>query len=160
MITTNSFSIDHRRASGRRGATLVEAAISLILLLTVLIFLLDFAIASFRSQSLNYLADRLARTAAVHGPKAVAGWNGGTWGPTTMTTKLSGSDNLAAIARSLTSTLPNDAVTLTVSWPSGSNAIGQPVVVTAEMNWTPSLIRPMIQSVMTLRGVGYHRIAH
>ncbi|MBI1324647.1 hypothetical protein GC170_15875 [bacterium] len=160
MIARNLASLERRRNRSRRGAALVEAAISLSVLLTFLIFLLDFSIAAFRSEALNYLADRVARTAAVHGPKALSSHDGGPWGPITVTTTLSGSGTIANIARRHGTGLPSDEVTLTVTWPSASNAAGEPVVVTAEMPWTPSLLRPMTMSILTLRGVSRQIIVH
>jgi len=144
----------------RKGAALVEAAISLTVLLSTLIFVLDFSIASFRSQSLNYLAERLAREASVHGNLTSTTWRGGPWGPATFNTTLDGTDPIAVLGRTFCNTLPGDEVSITITWPTGSNEMGNPVVVSVEMPWTPSMFRPVTQSVMTLRGVSRQTIAH
>lgn len=144
----------------RKGATLVEAAISLTVLLSTLIFVLDYSIASFRSQSLNYLAERLAREASVHGDLTSATWRGGPWGPATVNTTLAGNDPIAVMGRTFCNTLPSNEVSITITWPTGSNEMGNPVVVSVQMPWTPSLFRPVTQSVMTLRGVSRQTIAH
>lgn len=160
MITRHTCSPDRRTRQNRSGAAIVEAAISLGVLLTFLVFLLDFAIASYRSEALNYLADRVARAAAVQGPKALSSFNGGPWGPATVNTTLLSNDRIATVARTHNLGLPASQVTIHVTWPAGSNAIGNPVVVTAEVPWTPSFVRPFIQSVMTLRGVSRQIITH
>lgn len=150
-----------RRTGGiRKGATLVEAAISLFILLSILIFVLDYSIASFRSQTLNYLAERLAREASVHGTRTSPSWRGGPWGPGTVRTTLAGADAVAVMGRTFCNTLPRDQVSITITWPAASNEMGNPVVVNVEMPWTPSLFRPLTQSVMTLRGVSRQTIAH
>lgn len=161
MIVRKPSMTARRTRQRRSGAVLVEAAISLGVLMTFLVFLLDFSIASYRSEALNYLADRVARTASVQGPKALSTLNGGTWGPTAVTTSLSGSHPIAVIAQNFNSGLPESEVTLHVTWPeTGGNAIGNSVVVTAELPWTPSILRPVTQSVITLRGVSRQTIMH
>lgn len=153
---------DRRRSQrrGRKGATLVEAAISLGLMLSVLIFVLDYAVASFRSQTLNYLADRLAREAAIHGTRTSPTWRGGPWGPTAVQTTLAGTDAVAQMGRVFCNTLPNADVTIRITWPSGSNEMGNPVLVNVEMPWSPALFRPVSSSLITLRGVSRQTIAH
>lgn len=160
MIRSKSQLIRSRHSSRRSGAALVEAAISLVVLISTLIFVLDFSLASFRSQSLNYLAERLAREASVHGNLTSPTWRGGSWGPSTVTTTLDGTDAVAELGRTFCKTLPNADVSITVTWPTGSNEMGNPVVVSVEMPWTPSMFRPVTQSVMTLRGVSRQTIAH
>lgn len=161
MIVRKPNSIARRSGQRRSGAALAEAAISIGVLMTFLVFLLDYSVASYRSEALNYLADRVARTASVQGPKALSSLNGGPWGPTTVTTSLSGSNRIAVIAQNYNLGLPASQVTLTVSWPeTGGNAIGNSVVVTAEMPWSPSILRPLTQSVLTLRGVSRQTITH
>lgn len=148
------------KSTARKGAALAEAAISLTILLSMLIFILDYSIASFRSQSLNYLAERLAREASVHGNLTSPDWRGGVWGPSTINTTLDGSDPVAVMGRTFCKTLPSEEVSISITWPAGSNEMGNPVVVSVEMPWTPSLFRPVTQSVMTLRGVSRQTIAH
>lgn len=144
----------------RHGAVAVEAAISLSLFFMFLISMLDFTLASFRSQLLNHIAHRVGREAAVHGPNVNSNYRGGQWGPATFTTTLAGTDPVAVVARSVSAGLPRDEFTITLSWPAGNNHVGSPVLVTVELPWTPSMLRPMSLSVVTLHGISRQYIVH
>ncbi len=149
-----------RRMAGRSGAVIVEAAISLTLFCLFLVFMLDFTLASFRTQMLNHIAHRVGREAIIHGPNVRSTYRGGVWGPNTFTTTLDASDPVAVVARTVSAGLPQQDITITVSWPSGSNAIGSPVLVEVELPWSPSLARPFFSGVMTLQGRSRQFIAH
>jgi hypothetical protein len=160
MIVSDVHSQKQARFHSRRGATLVEAGIAMTVLMMFLIGILDFTLASFRIQMLNHVAHRVAREAAIHGPRAVPGWRGGIWGPTTFVTTLAAADPAADVGRTVSAGLNADAVTITIEWPNGNNAVGSPVVVETAMDWTPSFMRPLGLSVMTLRGQSRHVIVH
>lgn len=144
----------------RGGAVTIEAAIALSLFCIFLVCMLDFTLASFRSQMLHHIAHRVGREAMVHGPGAKSTWRGGPWGPTTVTTTLAGTDHVAAVARTVSAGLPRNEVTITLTWPAGNNAVGSPVLVVAELPWTPSLIRPLSLNVVTLQGRSRQYILH
>jgi Flp pilus assembly protein TadG len=149
--------LEERRTA---GAVLVEAAIALSLFFLFLVSMIDFSIASFRSQLLSHIANRVGREAIIHGPGVKSTYRGGQWGPGTFTTTLSGTDPVAQVAQTVSAGLPRDEVSITLTWPAGNNQVGSPVVVTVEMPWTPSLLRPMSVSVLTLHGISRQYIAH
>lgn len=142
------------------GAVIVEAAIALSLFLMFLVSMIDFSIASFRAQLLSHVANRVGREAIIHGPGVKSSYRGGQWGPGTYTTTLAGSDPVAQIAQTVSAGLPRDDVEITLTWPAGNNHVGSPVVVTVEMPWTPSLMRPLSLSVVTLHAISRQYIAH
>ena len=149
-----------RKKSCRRGITLVEAAISLAFICTLIIGALDFSIASFRSELLNHVAHKVGRAAVIHGTYAPSGYNGGTWGPSGVVTTLKGTDPVAGSVSSMKSSLNHVDVTILVTWPNGTNTPGSPVVVEARTSWAPMFLESMGFGVMTLRGKSYQVIQH
>ena len=149
------------RFTGRSsGAVLVEAAIALSLFFLFLVSMIDFSIASFRSQLLSHIANRVGREAIIHGPGVKNSYRGGQWGPGTYTTTLAATDPVAQVAQTVSAGLPREEVSITLTWPAGNNHVGSPVVVTVEMPWTPSLLRPASITVVTLHGISRQYIAH
>lgn len=149
-----------RESPHRRGTTLVEVAISLTILMMFLIGILDYSLASFRIQLLSHVAHRVAREAAVHGPRAIPTWRGGVWGPLPFTTTLADSDPVAEIGRTVSAGLDPAEVTVNITWPNGSNAFGSQIVVEASMEWTPSFFGPIGGGSMTLSGRSVQNVVH
>lgn len=152
----NSFFAGH----ARRGTTMVEAAISLGFICTLILGCIDFSIAAFRSESLNHLAHRVGRAAIIHGTYAPTGINGGPWGPTGVTTHLNSSDTIATVAKNYGAGLKASAVSVHVTWPNGDNKPGSPVAVETSMSWSPMFLESMGFGVFTLRGKSYQIIQH
>ena len=144
----------------RRAATLVEAAISLSAMITVIVGCLDFSVAAYKSQVLNHIAQRIGRAAVIHGSLSHATWNGGPWGPNTITTDLTSTNQVAAVGNTISSGLKKSSVTIELTWPNGNHNPGSPVIVEATMPWSPMLIKTFGYQIMTLRGRSYQIIQH
>jgi Flp pilus assembly protein TadG len=155
----HSLHISDRR-NQRRGATLVEAAIALSAIITIIVGALDFSIAAYKSQVLNHIAQRIGRSAVIHGSLSNATWNGGRWGPSTITTNLSSTNPVATNGNTISSGLHKPSVTIELTWPNGNNNPGSPVIVQASMDWSPMLINRMGYHLITLRGRSYQIIQH
>ena len=69
------------KAGKRRGASLEEAVILIMVFLTIILGMIDLGMGVFRSNLVSQLARQGARMAIVHGSKAPSGWQGGPWGP-------------------------------------------------------------------------------
>lgn len=144
----------------RRGVTLVEAAISLGFICTLIIGCIDFSIAAFRSEVLNHVAHKVGRSAVIHGTYAPTSWNGGPWGPSEIETTMLATDPVASVASGLKTSLNHASVTIKVIWPNGKNAPGNPVLVETRMTWSPMFLESMGIGVLTLRGRSYQIIQH
>lgn len=144
----------------RRAATLVEAAISLSAVIAVVVGCLDLSLAAYKSQVLNHVAHRIGRAAVIHGSFSNASWNGGPWGPSTITTNLNSADPAATIGNTISSGLNKSNVTIELNWPNGNNHPGSPVIVQASMEWSPMLIKIFGYQLVTLRGRSYQIIQH
>jgi hypothetical protein len=134
--------------SRRRGATLVEAAVSISLFLTLVVGMLDLGITLFRRHVLSQAARQGARIAIVHGYLAPNHSAADSWGPTPSYFPALGSRSLYADAayQEVRADDPNDAlaaairpylpgidpstVTLQIAWPEGDNDVGNRVTVT------------------------------
>jgi Flp pilus assembly protein TadG len=68
----------------RRGASLVEGAIVLLVFLTLILGAMDLGMAILRQELVGRIAREAARIASVHGQYAPSGWNGGPWGTGTI----------------------------------------------------------------------------
>lgn len=144
----------------RRGITLVEAAISLGFICTLIIGAIDFSIAAFRSEVLNHVAHRVGRAAVIHGTYAPTSWNGGAWGPSEIDTTMQATDPVASVVSGMKTSLNHAGVTIKVTWPNGKNSPGNPVQVETRMTWSPMFLESMGIGIMTLRGRSYQIIQH
>jgi Flp pilus assembly protein TadG len=131
----------------RRGAALVEAAITLSLFLTLVFGMLDLGIALFRKHVTSEAARQGARNAIVHGYLAPNGSSLNAWGPTpsyypALTSQSlysastsytvqadNPSDDLAGTIRPYLAGLDPSTVTIRARWPDGDNALGNRVTV-------------------------------
>ena len=147
-------------ARGRRAATLVEAAIGLSAVITLIVGCLDFSLAAYKSQVLNHIAQRIGRAAVIHGSFSNTSWNGGHWGPATITTDLNSADPVATVGHTISSGLHKSSVTIELTWPNGNNNPGSPVIVQASMKWSPMFINMFGYQLITLRGRSYQIIQH
>src|SRR5437016_597498 len=111
----------------RRGATAIEAALTLSLLVTLVLGMLDLGLWVARQQMLAHAARQVARQAVVHGKLAD---KLGTWGPTTITTNavapnpVNPNDATSVIRQTASASLADwnrSQVTVKVEWPDGGN---------------------------------------
>jgi Flp pilus assembly protein TadG len=140
-----------RRGGRRRGAALVEAAITMATFLTLVFGMIDLAIALFRKHVATEAARQGARAAIVHGSLAPASSGMNAWGPTpaylpaptsqslyASSTSHSvqaddASDEFAAAIRPYLVGVDPGTVTLTIAWPDGDNAPGSRVTVSVDV---------------------------
>lgn len=161
IIRPNSIQQRSQAVKGsRRAAALVEAAISMTVICAIIVAVLDFAIVSLRTETLNHIAQRVGRAAVTHGAYAKSNWQGGVWGPALYSTKLAGTDPVATIGKTLSAGLKHSDVTIELQWPSGKNQPGEPVVVETRMSWSPMLLGRFGFKLMTIRGRSYQVIQH
>jgi Flp pilus assembly protein TadG len=113
-----------RSCPRRRGATVIETAIVIMVFLTLVLGMLDLGIAVFRHHLLSHAARHLARQAVVHGSMAD---RLGDWGTTTFTGTAADASPIVsdfADGSRLSDYLPGidpATVTVTVQWPTGGN---------------------------------------
>ena len=115
------------RARHRRGATIIECALTLPVLLFILFAILDLGIATVRYNTLAEVARRIAREAAIHG--ALVPEDLRAWGAAEFQGTVADSSELVAKARNVTPTMDNSLVTVRVSWPDGDNGLRDRVEV-------------------------------
>ncbi len=129
-----------RQQPVRRGATLVEGAIVLMVFLTLIFGMLDLGIAVLRFNTLSEAARQGAREAIIHGKLAPAGWQGGSWGPATIDV-LASTTGIPAVdaVRPLLVGFNLDETRIKVEWPNGVNDLQQPVRVTVSSSYHPMM---------------------
>lgn len=128
---------------------------------TIVFGMLDLSIALLRNEMLSEISRTGARTAITHGQYAQSGWNGGPWGPTTISayanttgTPIVDGVKPLLIGFDLSQTL------VTVEWPDGGNAVQQRVRVTISSTYRPILSFVLGNRTINLRGSSTMRIAH
>jgi hypothetical protein len=145
----------------RRGATLVEAAITLLVFLVLVVGLADLTVGVLRFNTLSQAARQGAREAVVHGRQAPAGWNGGPWGPDTIDVVASAEGvPVADAVRPMLVNCDPDQTRIVAEWPDGSNAVGKRVRVTVTTPYRPLVTFLFGNPTFTLRAVSTMPIAH
>lgn len=115
-----------RARHGEEGQALVEFALTLPILLLLMIGLVDVGRGLQAYVSLGNAVREAAREAAVHGADATT-----PWGPS------ANDANVTAAVRGRIAGIVTGDVSVTSSWPSGSNAAAQQVVVSATYTFKP-----------------------
>jgi Flp pilus assembly protein TadG len=141
----------------RRGASLAEGTLVLMLFFTLVMGMIDLGIMTTRSQSLAQAARSGAREAIVRGEFAdVLGHQG----PTAYSGAASDSNPIAvAVRRQLLAMNPAN-VRVNVTWPDGNNHFGSRVRVTAAADFTPMMTFIFGSPTWTLTGSSEMHIAH
>jgi len=134
-ITHPSRSRQRRGGPFRRGATLIETALVLMLFLMLLFGMLDLGLLVFRHQMLSFAARRGAREAIDHGEYAD---RLGIWGPAPISGTL---DSLGAAIRDkfephLVGMAPQD-IDVQITWLDGTNNFKKRIQVTLTTDYTP-----------------------
>lgn len=113
----------------RRGAALVECALTLPIIVLILLALLDLGMAATRYNGLAEVTRHIARETIRHG--SLAPPTEGTWGPSPFYGSMaSESDLVASARRKLLLTLADD-VLISIMWLDGANSPGSRVQVEA-----------------------------
>lgn len=139
----------------RRGATLTETSIVLMVFLLLVFGMLDLGIMVTRSQSLSEAARNGAREAIVHGEYAIS-----PLGPSSLTCVASDSNAIADKIRPQLLLMDPAQVRINATWPDGGNEINQRVHVRVEADFTPIMTFIFGAPTWTLHGDSEMYIAH
>ncbi len=104
----------------RAGTTVVESAIVLSLLFSVLFTMLDLGLVAFQSNMLSLAARRLARESIVRGSGVDPT---GAWGPATVSTNASDGSAMGQTIKPYCVTMPPAKVTVQITWLDGTNYV-------------------------------------
>jgi Flp pilus assembly protein TadG len=152
----------------RRGATAIEAALTLSLLVTLVLGMLDLGLWVSRQHMLAHAARQIARQAVVHGALAT---KLGKWGPATITTNAVAPNpvnpnDASSVIRKIASDSLTDwnrsQVTVKVTWPDGGNdpTLEQRVRVTLTGPYHPIMTFIFGNPAYTLSAASTMQIAH
>ena len=142
----------------RRGTSLVETSLVIVVFLTVILGTLDLCLGVFRNNTLSQAARQLARQAVVHGSLSSSPWGPTAYGPVA-------ANDSGAITTALQPYLvgmdPAD-VTVTVTWPDGGNAPDQGcrVQVALSTPYRPTMTFLFGNPTYTLTATSTMPIAH
>jgi len=146
-----------RRRMLRRGATLVEMTMVILLFLIMVFGMLDLGILLARLNSLSQAARSGARAAIVRGEFADLL---GKLGPTAYSGTAAASDPIPTAVRGQLIMMDPAAVNVNVTWPDGSNALDSRVKVTASAGFTPMMTFIFGAPTWTLTGSSEMHITH
>src|SRR4051794_9867306 len=121
----------------RRGAALVEAAITTTAFMALMFGMVDLGTGVLRNHMVSEAARQGARQAAVHGSLAPSAWNGGAWGATAFSGTGSSTNPIATGIMSYLNGLDPSQVNIQAQWLDGGNKAEQRVQVTVSTTWTP-----------------------
>lgn len=140
----------------RSGALVVEGAIVLGVVLTLLLGMLDLAIAVLRFNTLSEAARRGARAAIVHGE--LSSPEKTSWGPATFTGTADDSSELAAAIRPVLVAFDAADVAVTADWLDGGNARDDRVRIAVSYSHQLIFSQLFGSDPITLNGVSTMRI--
>lgn len=138
----------------KRGAAMVEAAITLSVTIFLIFGMLDLSIGVFRNNVMAHAAREGVRRAIVHGNLSKS-----PWGPTTFSGNANDSHPLAQAIVPYLATLNLQDVTVTGEWLDGNNKTGSRVRVTVSSTYRP-LLTSLFGNSMTLRSASVLPITH
>lgn len=146
------------RKTCRQGATLVESAIVLAVFLTFMLGMFELALATIRYNAVATSARSLCRAAIVRGELAAPEKE--TWGPAEFEGNA-GDETLqaASTAGKLPTMNPNDTQ-LKLTWPDGSNRVGDRVEATVSYQHQPLALWFLNSDAFEVKAVSVMRIAH
>jgi hypothetical protein len=161
-----------RKKPDRRGVTLVEAAIVLLVFLMLVLGMLDLGLGVLQYNSVSHAARQGARQAIVHGWMAPTKppWYGGPWGPPgsypgANPYTVNGANSSDWIVKALQdggalAGLDPNTVTIQVQWPDGSNNPDNRVSVTVSSSYSPIMTWIFGNHPITLSATSTMLIAH
>ncbi|MEO8594341.1 MAG: TadE/TadG family type IV pilus assembly protein [Candidatus Solibacter sp.] len=130
-----------RKSGSRRGATLVESALALMVFGVLMAGVMELGFTGFIDSSVTFAAQRAARYAAVRGS--------GSGHPATVA-------DIRAIAQSYAAPLSTAYLTVTTTWTPNNNP-GSTVLVTVSYAIRPALL-PISAGVLTLQSAARQTI--
>jgi Flp pilus assembly protein TadG len=142
----------------RSGATAVECAITLPVLLAVLFALLDLGIAATRYNALAEVSRRIARQVIIHGSEAPGASE--SWGPDEFAGTAADANDIVTVARGMTPTMLDEQVAVRVSWPVGDNSPRDPVEVEVRYLHQPLVPAFSVWGEIQLQAIATMRIVN
>lgn len=130
----------------RSGAVTVEAAISLLVLLSILFAMFDMGLMVFQSNLLSLAARRAAREAIVRGSGIDPA---SAWGPNQVTATASDGSAVAAIVSPYCVTMKTSGVNIVMTWPDGTNQVDDQVTV--KLSYQRSAMTPLTSWMGTIK---------
>jgi TadE-like protein len=150
-----------RRFGYQRGSAMIEAVITIPVFLTLVFAMVDAGVGVYRQHAITQAARQGARQAMVHGKLALAGWNGGPWGPGTFgPTAANSTDPKAQAVGNYLAGIDKSQVQVQMDWLDGANDAEKRVRVTVTAHWTPMLVRLFGGTQRTMTAVSTMPIAH
>jgi Flp pilus assembly protein TadG len=146
-----------RRQKQRRGATLVEMTLVILLFLALIFGMLDLGILLTRLNSLTQAARSGARAAIVRGEFADVL---GRQGPTAYSGTAAEDHPITNAVRRQLIVMDPSQVTVNVTWTDGNNELGSRVRVSASAGFTPMMTFIFGSPTWTLTGSSEMHIAH
>jgi Flp pilus assembly protein TadG len=142
----------------RRGATLVEAAVVLLVFVTLLLGTLDAALAVRQYNAVSQAARQGVREAIVRGeyapPRRAA------WGPATYSGTAADAHEIAQIIQQSLVGLDPGRVTILLTWPDGANTVGSRVRCTVATSYRPAVTTLFSRRELTFSATSTMLIAH
>jgi Flp pilus assembly protein TadG len=149
------------RRQRREGTVTVESTVVVLALLTMILGMLDLGLAVFQYHVVSEAARQGARLAIVHGQMAPSGWNGGSWGPTTINKSANTSGTpLVDEIKPLLVSLDLTQTTIKAEWLDGGNAPENRVRVTVSTTFQSSVTFIFGGSSLNLSASSTMPIAH
>jgi Flp pilus assembly protein TadG len=142
-----------QQAQPRRGASLVEAAIILSILLTLIFGMIDLGLGVMRFNMISHAAREGVRQAMVNGQFSRNPWPAGSWAASS-----SGQPAVDAISPQLIG-CDLAQTTISVAWVDGTNEIEKRVRVTIDTTYQP-LMSLFGAGELRLEAVSTSRFAH
>jgi Flp pilus assembly protein TadG len=142
----------------RSGATMIECAFALPVMLMLLFGMLDLGLAAARYNALSDAARRVARAAIIHG--SLESTRTAAWGPQEFAGTAADNSPIAMAANAVLPAMPKDEVNIHVSWPDNNNSPGDRVQVEISYRHQPLLPRLFAWGPLTLRAVSTMQIVN
>jgi Flp pilus assembly protein TadG len=123
----------------RRGASLVETAITTTVLMMLMLGMVDMGVAITRMHLISEASRQGARKAIVQGSLAPSSLNGGPWGPTAFSGNGNSTDPKVTLIQAYLTGLNLSTVTVNVTWPDGNNKTESRVTYQVGTTWNPMM---------------------
>ena len=150
-----------KRVKKRRpGAALVEAVITMMAYLSLMLGMIDMGIATFQMHIVSQAASQGTRKACCQGALAPANLNGGPWGPASFSGKATSTNAIVTTILGCLTGLDLSQVTVNATWPDGNNKVGSRVTYQVSTTWTPMITWILGSKTYTLSGSSTMLIAH
>jgi len=148
----------NNRRNRRKGATLVESTVVLVVFLTFMMGMFELALATIRYNAVATSARALCRAAVVRGELAAPEKEA--WGPADFEGDAGdGTLQAASTAGKLPTMIPDDTH-LKLTWPDGSNQVGDRVEATVSYQHQPLALWFLSADTFEVKAVSVMRIAH